>query len=82
MDREKFALWSFERDLAVGCYDGEGWACYPTNIDRAAPKRWDDLLEEEREVYLKEADHYLTIPEDMRAEEWPDDILERMKKEG
>jgi hypothetical protein len=80
MNRDKFALYSFERDLKAGCFkDEEG--------THDEVKVFDDLDVTEQEDYLEEADFYLAIPEKDRElggkdnPGWPEDILMRMKAE-
>jgi len=65
MTRERFALWSFERDLKAGCYLEE--------VPRITA--WHQLPIDEQEIYLEEADMYLK----KSMAEWPEDILERMR---
>jgi hypothetical protein len=48
MTREKFALWSFERDRGVGLYERS--------------VRFENIHAEDKEAYLSEADHYLKLP--------------------
>lgn len=69
--RMQFAQWSFERDRAVGCF-------------APAPqiRTFSCLSDEERQVYLEEADFYLAKPADAWLDEWPEDILERLTAPG
>lgn len=43
---EQFAIWSFERDVEDGCFDG---SC-----------KWDKMSQGVKDSYLKEADFYIT----------------------
>ena len=58
--RELFAEWSFLRDQTVGLYKKS--------------MTWNDVVQEEKQSYLEEADYYLSKEKD----NWPLDILERM----
>jgi len=60
--REQFAKWSLEYDIEQG------------NMPPDA--QLETLCEDEREVYLDEADYYLELDK----EDWPNDVLERLKR--
>jgi hypothetical protein len=62
---ETFARWSFERDLAAGCYD---------DPDEPVVKVYEDLDEETRKSYMEEAAYYLANLDG----DWPKDIDDRL----
>ena len=61
--QEQFAQWSFERDFEVGEFD-----------DDLKIKVFNDLSSDERDIYMEEAEYYLTGSKIG----WPMDILARL----
>lgn len=59
----RFALWMFEYDRDIGCFDDDD------NITE-----WSQLPEGEKKVYLEEAEEYLSLDEG----HWPCVILKRL----
>lgn len=58
----QFANWSFEQDLSNGAFEDEGITS------------WEDVLEDEKEIYIWEAEEYLKQPPYF----WPIDILRKV----
>lgn len=64
IDKETFIKWSFERDVATGCYEEDGIT------------QWDQLPKREQKIYEREAEIYFKLGQ----AHWPLDILERLKQ--
>lgn len=60
--KEQFAKWSFERDMRLDITD---------NI------RWEDTSQEEKDLYLDEANFYFT--DEKMKDDWPLDIMVRLE---